>query len=77
MMSSLTIKDIEPDISAMLPVMIYIDGELVWKDISDDLASYYKVLDSEELVYAVSYQIVEQHHSIVKIITNKGAGHGI
>ena len=83
--SVLTIKDLAPQISAMAPIIISVNGgEYYWSDdldlthVSDEegnrlfkenIEQYHQILDLDLLVSNISYDIVDYHHSIVRITT--------
>ena len=83
--SVLTIKDLASQISAMAPVIISVNGgEYYWSDdidlthVSDEegnrlfkenIEQYHQILNLHFLVSNISYDIVDYHHSIVRITT--------
>lgn len=83
--SVLTIKDLAPQISAMAPIIISVNGgEYYWSDdldlthVSDEegnrlfkenIEQYHQILNLDLLVSNISYDIVDYHHSIVRITT--------
>lgn len=85
--SELTIKELAPQISAMAPVIISVNGgEYYWSDdidlthVSDEegnrlfkenIEQYHQILKLDLLVSNISYDIVDYHHSIVRITTRQ------
>ena len=67
--SSLKIKDLDCEIESMCPIRIYINDFLVWDDDIDSLDKYSLILDKEDIVSEIRFEIVQFHHSIVYITT--------
>lgn len=85
--SELTIKDLAPQISAMAPVIVSVNGgEYYWSDdldsthvsneewnrlFKENIEQYHQILNLDLLVSNISYDIVDYHHSIVRITTRQ------
>lgn len=81
--TDLTIQDLQVEIDRMNPIKIYIDHELVWADDVDMTEEgseslwdecnrqYAEILNRKDLVSSISYDIVDSHHSSVRIITKE------
>lgn len=80
------IFEITQQIRGFSPVEIYIDNKKVWSNdidltnLSDEEGyelvrknkrKYHEVLSRHDLVKNISFEIKHEHHSIVKIITEK------
>lgn len=80
------IFEITQQIRGFSPVEIYIDNKKVWSDdidltnLSDEEGyelvrknkrKYHEVLSRHDLIKSISFEIVHQHHSIVRIETGK------
>lgn len=80
------IFEITQQIRGFSPVEIYIDNKKVWSDDIDltnlsneegyelvrkNKRKYYEVLSRHDLVKNINFEIKYEHHSIVKIITER------
>ena len=74
--SSLRICDFSEIIQKTCPIKIFINNEVVWDDeaydvsnYQDSIAQYNEVLNREDIVLSITFDIVMFHHSIVYIET--------
>ena len=67
--TSVRICDVARTIESMAPVSIYLNGEEIWNDDFGTLDEYYNILEREDLVAFLMFEVVHFHHSIVFIRT--------
>lgn len=82
--TEIRICDIANEIRNMAPIIIFINGKKVWSDdvdltdiesknaiflIQENLKQFDEMLHREDLVWEITYHIVQHHHSAVYIKT--------